>query len=124
MPHRRRPAGARRAAALRTRAVGKDLEDIGYVFIRIVFIRIDAAPLRPSTVTHRFRRFWKEIGLPPVRLHDLRHGAAILAHCARAELKTIWLAIGGKDGGSAWRRTISDLRQILDPPHTETLFEM
>jgi hypothetical protein len=27
-------------------------------------------------------------GLPPVRLHDLRHGAATLAHAAGADLKT------------------------------------
>jgi hypothetical protein len=28
-------------------------------------------------------------GLPPVRLHDLRHGAATLAHLAGTDLKTI-----------------------------------
>jgi hypothetical protein len=28
-------------------------------------------------------------GLPPVRLHDLRHGAATLAHAPGADLKTM-----------------------------------
>jgi integrase len=32
--------------------------------------------------------------LPPVRLHDLRHGAASLAHCAGADLKTVQEQLG------------------------------
>ncbi|GAA0236783.1 tyrosine-type recombinase/integrase [Cryptosporangium japonicum] len=50
--------------------------------------------LRPSTVTYWFRRLWKDVGLPPVRLHDLRHGAASLAHCAGAYLKAIQDQLG------------------------------
>ncbi|MDQ1046355.1 hypothetical protein QFZ76_004591 [Streptomyces sp. V4I2] len=30
--------------------------------------------LNPVTVTRRFVELHEEIGLPPVRLHDLRHG--------------------------------------------------
>jgi hypothetical protein len=33
-------------------------------------------------------------GLPPVRLHDLRHGAASLAHTAGADLKTVQDQLG------------------------------
>ena len=36
----------------------------------------------------------REIGLPPVRLHDLRHGAATLAHAAGADLKDIQEMLG------------------------------
>ncbi|MFF2025898.1 tyrosine-type recombinase/integrase [Streptomyces sp. NPDC058171] len=36
---------------------------------------------------HRLIELYEEIGLPPVRLHDLRHGAATLAHAAGADLK-------------------------------------
>jgi hypothetical protein len=32
--------------------------------------------------------------LPPVRLHDLRHGAASLAHTAGADLKTVQDQLG------------------------------
>lgn len=35
-----------------------------------------------------------ESGLPPVRLHDLRHGAASLAHCAGIDLKTVQAQLG------------------------------
>ncbi|NEA47704.1 tyrosine-type recombinase/integrase [Streptomyces sp. SID10815] len=44
------------------------------------------------------RRRWapaaKMVGLPPVRLHDLRHGAATLAHAAGADLKDIQEMLG------------------------------
>ncbi|GAA0237132.1 site-specific integrase [Cryptosporangium japonicum] len=71
------------------RAAGLGWTDTGYVFTRI-----DGRQLRPSTVTYRFRKLWKDVGLPPVRLHDLRHGAASLAHCAGADLKTIQDQLG------------------------------
>jgi hypothetical protein len=35
-----------------------------------------------------------ESGLPPIRLHDLRHGAASLAHCAGIDLKTVQAQLG------------------------------
>ncbi|WP_455361581.1 site-specific integrase [Streptomyces sp. SYSU K21746] len=37
---------------------------------------------------------YEEIGLPPVRLHDLRHGAATLAHAAGPTLKDIQEMLG------------------------------
>ncbi|MEV2242216.1 tyrosine-type recombinase/integrase [Micromonospora sp. NPDC049891] len=36
----------------------------------------------------------KRAGIPPVRLHDLRHGAASLAHEAGADLKTLQDMLG------------------------------
>jgi integrase len=51
-----------------------------------VFTREDGEPLSPSYLTHKFNDLVEEAGLPPVRLHDLRHGAASLAG---EELKTI-----------------------------------
>ncbi len=43
--------------------------------------------LHPANVTRRFIELYEEIGLPPVRLHDLRHAAATLAPAAGAGLK-------------------------------------
>ncbi|WP_327007564.1 site-specific integrase [Dactylosporangium sp. NBC_01737] len=51
-------------------------------------------PLHPQTVTRRFSRLVAASGLPPVRLHDLRHGAACLAHAAGADLKTLQQQLG------------------------------
>ncbi|MFF7869132.1 hypothetical protein ACFZCT_22080 [Streptomyces qaidamensis] len=47
-----------------------------------VFTRENGELLHPANVTRRFIELYEEIGLPPVRLHDLRHGAATLAHAA------------------------------------------
>ncbi|MFD5025788.1 tyrosine-type recombinase/integrase [Streptomyces sp. NPDC058373] len=50
--------------------------------------------LHPANVTRRFIELYEEIGLPPLRLHDLRHGAATLAHAAGADLKDIQEMLG------------------------------
>jgi len=59
-----------------------------------VFTRRDGTPLRPNSVTQRFSKLADRAGLPPVRFHDLRHGAASLAHAAGADLKTIQDQLG------------------------------
>lgn len=59
-----------------------------------VFTDEHGRPLRPGTVTHKFRRLVAASGLPPVRLHDLRHGAATLALAAGVDLKTVQDMLG------------------------------
>jgi integrase len=51
-------------------------------------------PLSPGYVTHTFRRLIADAGLPPIRLHDLRHGAASLSLAAGNELKTVQAMLG------------------------------
>ncbi|MFJ2268609.1 tyrosine recombinase XerC [Streptomyces sp. NPDC087849] len=59
-----------------------------------VFTRENGDLLHPANITRRFIELHEEIGLPPVRLHDLRHGAATLAHAAGAGLKDIQEMLG------------------------------
>lgn len=40
-------------------------------------------------VTRQFRALVREAGLPPIRLHDLRHGAASIALVAGVGLKVV-----------------------------------
>src|SRR4051812_42384557 len=54
----------------------------------------DGASLHPDFLTRRFHHLVGESVLPPVRLHDLRHGAASLAHCAGVDLKTVRAQLG------------------------------
>ena len=54
-----------------------------------VFTGADGGPLSPEYRTRTFTQLIKESGLPPVRLHDLRHGTAGLALAAGADLKVI-----------------------------------
>ncbi|MEW2066236.1 tyrosine-type recombinase/integrase [Streptomyces sp. NPDC007346] len=59
-----------------------------------VFTRENGELLHPANVTRRFIELYEEIGLPPIRLDDLRHGAATLAHAAGASLKGIQEMLG------------------------------
>jgi hypothetical protein len=70
-------------------AAGRAWQDTGYVFTRV-----DGRPLHPSYLTQRFLNLCRTTDLPPVRLHDLRHRAASLAHQARADLKTVQDQLG------------------------------
>ncbi len=45
-------------------------------------------------MTRHFERLARDAGLPPVRLHDLRHGAATLALAGGADLKTVSEMLG------------------------------
>jgi len=54
-----------------------------------VFTHRDGSPLAPNFLTATFIGLVAGTGLPPVRLHDLRHGAATLMLLAGMELKTI-----------------------------------
>ncbi|WP_335970936.1 site-specific integrase [Streptomyces sp. CA2R106] len=74
----------------------KDREEwgAGWVETGRVFTCENGAWLHPAKVTRRFNELREEIGLPPIRLHDLRHGAATLAHAAGADLKDIQEMLG------------------------------
>jgi len=61
---------------------------------RPMFTYADGRPIRPEYLTHRFRMLVKELGLPPIRLHDLRHGAATLALASSTDLKVIQQMLG------------------------------
>ncbi|MFI5895678.1 tyrosine-type recombinase/integrase [Actinoplanes sp. NPDC051513] len=73
----------------RRHAAGKTWTDSGYVFTGKT-----GTPINPNYATTRFRILTSRAGLPPVRLHDLRHGAASLAHEAGADLKTLQDLLG------------------------------
>jgi integrase len=59
-----------------------------------VFAHADGRPYSPSYLTHHFRVLQELHGLPPIRFHDLRHGAATLALAAGADLKAIQDMLG------------------------------
>jgi Phage integrase family len=61
---------------------------------RPMFTYADGRLVRPEYLTHRFREICKELGLPPIRLHDLRHCAATLALASHTDLKVIQQMLG------------------------------
>ncbi|MGI5214874.1 tyrosine-type recombinase/integrase [Plantactinospora sp. CA-290183] len=58
------------------------------------FVQPDGQPWHPDTVTYRFERLVRDCGLPPIRLHDLRHCAATFLKAAGADLKDVQELLG------------------------------
>ena len=59
-----------------------------------VFTLPDGRPVPPSVASHTFMRRVRALALPPVRLHDLRHGAASLNFAAHDDLKAVQALLG------------------------------
>ncbi|SCL17881.1 tyrosine-type recombinase/integrase [Micromonospora inyonensis] len=60
----------------------------------LFFVRPDGRPWHPNAVTQRFRKLIRKAGLPPIRLHDLRHSAATLALDAGVDIKVVSVQLG------------------------------
>jgi integrase len=61
----------------------------GWVSSGPVFTQPDGSPYHPADVTDHFQFLVRQDGLPPIRLHDLRHGAASLALAAGVDMKVV-----------------------------------
>jgi integrase len=55
----------------------------------LVFTELDGRPLHPADVTELFQFLVRQAGLPPIRLHDLRHGAATNMLAAGVDMKIV-----------------------------------
>ncbi|MEU7588906.1 site-specific integrase [Micromonospora sp. NPDC049230] len=60
----------------------------------LFFVRQDGHAWHPDSVTQRFNRHVRKAGLPPIRLHDLRHSAATIALNAGVDIKVISEQLG------------------------------
>lgn len=60
----------------------------------LVFTTRQATPLHPENVSRRFKRFATKLGLPKIRLHDLRHGWATHALAADVPAKVVQEQLG------------------------------
>jgi integrase len=70
-------------------AWGRDWTDSG-----LVFTREDGIPVSGQWVSARFETLAYRTGLPPVRFHDLRHGAASFCKAAGLDSKYIAALLG------------------------------
>jgi len=69
--------------------VGPDWTDTG-----LLFTREDGTAVPPQWLSVRFETLAYRAGLPPVRFHDLRHGAASLCKAAKLDTKYITALLG------------------------------
>jgi len=65
-----------------------------YVDGGLVFAKEGGEPLSPEYVTKTFKRLAVAAGLRPIRLHDLRHGAASLRLAAGVEIAAVSKMLG------------------------------
>jgi integrase len=59
-----------------------------------VFTREDGQPLRPGHISEHFAVLTGKAGLPPIRFHDLRHGAATMLLAAGQPVKVVSAILG------------------------------
>ncbi|MEU4626656.1 tyrosine-type recombinase/integrase [Actinoplanes sp. NPDC023801] len=60
----------------------------------LIFVQPDGTAWHPDTVTKRFDDLIEKAGLPPIRLHDLRHCAATFLKASGADLQDIKEMLG------------------------------
>ncbi|MCP3758366.1 site-specific integrase [Streptomyces sp. TBY4] len=78
---------------------GADRAEWGSAWVNtgLVFTQEDGSWLHPGKVTDLFERLVTASGLPPIRLHDLRHGAATLMLAADIDIKIVSDTLGHSD---------------------------
>ncbi|MGH3973817.1 MAG: tyrosine-type recombinase/integrase [Pseudonocardiaceae bacterium] len=59
-----------------------------------VFTNTRGDPIKPDRLGELFHHLVRDADLPPIRLHDLRHGAASLSLAAGNDLKTVQTMLG------------------------------
>ena len=90
---------SRTASALASHRVrqGKERLALGRTWrnsLEFVFTERDGSPIHPDTFSERFGQLAKLAGLPPIRLHDLRHTYATLSLKAGIPAKVVSARLG------------------------------
>ena len=93
-----------------------------------IFTHEDGSQWHPAEVTKHFNDLVQAAGLPPIRLHDLRHGAATLALEAGVDIKVVQEELGTPAACSpatptpasrhAWPKTRPSAPQPWSPDRT------
>ena len=113
---------AHRAKQERDRtAAGEAWPDTG-----LVFTHPDGRPLHPAQLTYEFYKLVREHELPPIRLHDLRHGTATHALTAGIDIKLVQDPLGHttssftRDTYTSVADTLAAFFKHRDTPTTDT----
>ena len=83
----------------RRQAAERLLMGAGWTDTDLVFCHVDGTMLHPERFTRGFSDAVRRLGLPPIRLHDLRHGWATLALQAGVHPKVVQERLGHANTG-------------------------
>ncbi len=88
------PVAAELTARRRQQKADKLAAGAGWTDTGLVFTGSEGTGLHPAWVTDQFHLLAREAGLPPIRLHDLWHGAASIALAAGVDVKVVSEMLG------------------------------
>jgi integrase len=107
------------AAALREhrkqQAAGRLLMGPGWTDTDLVFCHVDGTMLHPERFTRTFSDAVRRLGLPQIRLHDLRHGWATLALQRGIHPKVVQERLGHANIGT----TLNTYSHVIAELHEE-----
>ena len=83
----------------------------------------NGAPYRPDTISARWSRFLKTLGLPLIRFHDLRHTAATNMHELTGGFYTVGEILGHTLKGIGMTLGLSSNLDVLQIYHQKIIPE-
>lgn len=102
-------------------AENRELFGDAYIENDLVCVHPNGAPIRPDYVSPHFQRRLKEIGLPLIRFHDLRHSAVYALRMGGCDVKDIQAWLGHSDitttlniYGHVLGRDMDRMGQVMD----------
>jgi integrase len=113
-PARRALAGHRAAQDSERAEFGEDYRDHD-----LIFCYVDGEPLRPDILSREFIRHAAACGLPPIRLHDMRHGACSLLLSGGVPIEIVQLILG-HSSPAVTRRVYAHLMRKASAEQVET----
>jgi integrase len=99
----------------RQQAAERLLMGAGWTDHNLVFCHVDGTMIHPERFTRGFSDAVRRLGLPPIRLHDLRHGWATLALQAGTHPKVAWERLGHANIGI----TLNTYSHVVEGMHED-----
>lgn len=102
------------AGQYRRRKAMRDAAGEGWTETGLVFTTAEGGPIHPAAVTDRLRRIAAQAGLPPIRLHDLRHGVATLGRSVGLGNEVLAAILGHASAaftGEVYGTVVEELKQ-------------